>query len=163
MGNQLLQTHFINFLKTYFYRILTRLNQPDSEDQDLDNLTSEMENLVGKAEQIEANIENIENMGSEVQIVVKDYDESEDDKSLDDEVCNITSDLGNGVRRGKRTSRIHLSCSGKSFQALSSMNGAPRIQFVSDSQRQGFYPQQRPASREHAAKPNTTKTSTIIT
>ena len=116
-----------------------------------------MENLVGKAEQIEANIENIENMGSEVQIVVKDYDESEDDKSLDEEVCNITSDLGNGGRRGEQASRIHLSCTGKSFQAFSSMNAAPRIQFVSDSELQGIYTKERPASRKHAAKPNKTK------
>ena len=49
-----------------------------------------------KAEQIEANLENIENMDQEVQIVVNDYDEED---NLDDEVRMITSDLGD--RRGK--------------------------------------------------------------
>ena len=77
-------------------RILNRLNQPDSEDTDIENLKSEMETLVDKAEQIEANLENIENMDQEVQIVVNDYDEED---NLDDEVRMITSDLGD--RRGK--------------------------------------------------------------
>jgi len=76
--------------------ILNRLNQPDSEDTDIENLKSEMETLVDKAEQIEANLENIEHMDQEVQIVVNDYDEEE---NLDDEVRMITSDLGD--RRGK--------------------------------------------------------------
>merc|ERR1719370_880227 len=79
--------------------ILNRLNQPDSEDTDIENLKSEMETLVDKAEQIEANLENIEHMDQEVQIVVNDYDEEENENSLDDEVRMITSDLGD--RRGK--------------------------------------------------------------
>ena len=53
-----------------------------------------------KAEQIEANLENIEHIDQEVQIVVNDCDEEEDNEnSLDDEVRMITSDLGE--RRGK--------------------------------------------------------------
>merc|ERR1711971_887675 len=83
--------------------ILNRLNQPESEDADIENLKSEMETLVDKAEQIEANLENIEHMeNQEVQIVVNDYDEEEEENeenSLDDEVRMITSDLGD--RHGK--------------------------------------------------------------
>ena len=59
-------------------RILNRLNQPDSEDTDIENLKSEMETLVDKAEQIEANLENIEHIDQQVQIVVNNYDEVAD-------------------------------------------------------------------------------------
>ena len=89
-------------------RILNRLNQPDSEDTDIENLKSEMETLVDKAEQIEANLENIEHMDQEVQIVVNDYDEEENENSLDNEVRMITSDLGD--RRGKGRKRISALC-----------------------------------------------------
>ena len=78
---------------------MNRLNQPDSEDTDIENLKSEMETLVDKAEQIEANLENIEHIDQEVQIVVNDCDEDDNENSLDDEVRMITSDLGE--RRGK--------------------------------------------------------------
>ena len=78
---------------------MNRLNQPDSEDTDIENLKSEMETLVDKAEQIEANLENIEHIDQEVQIVVNDCDEEDNENSLDDEVRMITSDLGE--RRGK--------------------------------------------------------------
>ena len=61
-----------------------------------------METLVDKAEQIEANLENIEHMDQEVQIVVNDYDEE------DDEVKMITSDLGDP--RGKGRSSIPAIC-----------------------------------------------------
>ena len=90
---------------------MKRLNQPDSEDADIENLKSEMETLVDKAEQIEANLENIEHMeNQEVQIVVNDYDEEEqnEENSLDDEVRMITSDLGD--RRGKGRKSILLPC-----------------------------------------------------
>ena len=90
---------------------MNRLNQPDSEDADIENLKSEMETLVDKAEQIEANLENIEHMeNQEVQIVVNDYDEEEENEenSLDDEVRMITSDLGD--RRGKGRKSIPLPC-----------------------------------------------------
>ena len=52
-----------------------------------------------KAEQIEANLENIEHMDHEVQIVVNDYD---------DEVRMITSDLGD--RRGKGRASVPALC-----------------------------------------------------
>ena len=55
-----------------------------------------------KAEQIEANLENIEHMDQEVQIVVNDYDEE------DDEVRMITSDLGD--RRGKGRASLPALC-----------------------------------------------------
>lgn len=61
-----------------------------------------METLVDKAEQIEANLENIEHMDQEVQIVVNDYDEE------DDEVRMITSDLGD--RRGKGRASLPALC-----------------------------------------------------
>ena len=83
-------------------RILNRLNQPESEETDIENLKSEMETLVDRAEQIEANLENIEHMDQEVQIVVNDYDEE------DDEVKMITSDLGDP--RGKGRSSIPAIC-----------------------------------------------------
>ena len=83
-------------------RILNRLNQPDSEETDIENLKSEMETLVDRAEQIEANLENIEHMDQEVQIVVNDYDEE------DDEVRMITSDLGD--RRGKGRTSVPALC-----------------------------------------------------
>ena len=89
-------------------RILNRLNQPDSEDTDIENLKSEMETLVDKAEQIEANLENIEHMDQDVQIVVNDHDEEENENSLDDEVRMITSDLGD--RRGKGRESIPALC-----------------------------------------------------
>ena len=78
---------------------MNRLNQPDSEDTDIENLKSEMETLVDKAEQIEANLENIEHIDQEVQIVVNDCNEDDNENSLDDEVRMITSDLGE--QRGK--------------------------------------------------------------
>ena len=89
-------------------RILNRLNQPDSEDTDIENLKSEMETLVDKAEQIEANLENIEHMDQEVQIVVNNYDAEENENSLDDEVRMITSALGD--RRGKGRKSIPALC-----------------------------------------------------
>ena len=89
-------------------RILNRLNQPDSEDTDIENLKSEMETLVDKAEQIEANLENIEHMDQEVQIVVNNYDAEENENSLDDEVRMITADLGD--RRGKGRKSIPVLC-----------------------------------------------------
>ena len=55
-----------------------------------------------RAEQIEANLENIEHMDQEVQIVVNDYDEE------DDEVKMITSHLGDS--RGKGRSSIPVFC-----------------------------------------------------
>ena len=76
------------------------MNQPEPDEEDLDELKSEMEKLVGKAEKIEANLEDIENMDSKVQIIVKDFDGSEDDLSLDDEVRRITSDQINGGTKG---------------------------------------------------------------
>jgi uncharacterized membrane-anchored protein YhcB (DUF1043 family) len=79
-------------------RILNRLNQPDTDGQDLEELKTEMEELVGQAEQIEANLEGIENMEAEVKIVVDDCEESDDDMSLDDEVRMITSDLQKGEK-----------------------------------------------------------------
>ena len=84
-----------------YIRILNRLNQPDSEDTDIENLKSEMETLVDKAEQIEANLENIEHIDQQVQIVVNDYDEEDNENSLDDEVQMITSDIGEGRGKGK--------------------------------------------------------------
>ena len=57
-----------------------------------------------KAEQIEANLENIEHIDQEVQIVVNDCDEDDNENSLDDEVRMITSDLGE--RRGKGKARV---------------------------------------------------------
>ena len=95
-------------------RILNRLNQPDSEDADIENLKSEMETLVDKAEQIEANLENIEHMeNQEVQIVVNDYDQEEEENeenSLDDEVRMITSDLGDRRGKGKQKEHPPLRC-----------------------------------------------------
>ena len=82
-------------------RILNRLNQPDSEDTDIENLKSEMETLVDKAEQIEANLENIEHIDQKVQIVVNDCHEEDNENSLDDEVRMITSDLGEHRGKGK--------------------------------------------------------------
>ena len=84
-----------------YIRILNRLNQPDSEDTDIENLKSEMETLVDKAEQIEANLENIEHIDQQVQIVVNDYDEEDNENSLDDEVHMITSDIGESRGKGK--------------------------------------------------------------
>ena len=84
-----------------YIRILNRLNQPDSEDTDIENLKSEMETLVDKAEQIEANLENIEHIDQQVQIVVNNYDEEDNENSLDDEVQMITSDIGEGRGKGK--------------------------------------------------------------
>merc|ERR1719412_200780 len=80
--------------------ILNRLNQPDSEDTDIENLKSEMETLVEKAEQIEANLENIEHIDQQVQIVVNNYDEDDNENSLDDEVQMITSDIGESRGKG---------------------------------------------------------------
>merc|ERR1712223_269335 len=80
--------------------ILNRLNQPDSEDTDIENLKSEMETLVDKAEQIEANLENIEHIDQQVQIVVNNYDEEDNENSLDDEVQMITSDIGESRGKG---------------------------------------------------------------
>ena len=55
-----------------YIRILNRLNQPDSEDTDIENLKSEMETLVDKAEQIEAAIESdIEDKTVEIESVLK--------------------------------------------------------------------------------------------
>ena len=54
-----------------------------------------------KAEQIEANLENIEHIDQEVQIVVNDCDEDDNENSLDDEVRMITSDLGERQGKGK--------------------------------------------------------------
>ena len=85
-----------------YIRILNRLNQPDSEDTDIENLKSEMETLVDKAEQIEANLENIEHIDQQVQIVVNNYDEEDNENSLDDEVQMITSDIGEGRGKGKK-------------------------------------------------------------
>ena len=83
-------------------RILNRLNQPDSEDTDIENLKSEMETLVDKAEQIEANLENIEHIDQQVQIVVNNYNEEDNENSLNDEVQMITSDIGEGRGKGKK-------------------------------------------------------------
>ena len=55
-----------------------------------------------KAEQIEANLENIEHIDQKVQIVVDDYAEEDNENSLDDEVQMITSDIGEGRGKGKK-------------------------------------------------------------
>ena len=54
-----------------------------------------------KAEQIEANLENIEHIDQKVQIVVNDCNEEDNENSLDDEVRMITSDLGEQRGKGK--------------------------------------------------------------
>jgi len=77
--------------------ILSRINQPDSEDKDLEDMKSEMETLVDAAAQIEANLEDIDNMNTDVEICIDDFDHSEDD--FDDEINEITTDI---VRNGMK-------------------------------------------------------------
>ena len=131
-------------------RILNRLNQPDSEDTDIENLKSEMETLVDKAEQIEANLENIEHIDQQVQIVVNNYDEEDNENSLDDEVKMITSDIGEGRGKGKTILGLLLKlCSSSGCVYKGTFSKAPS-NYLFDSQLSRFnHSTQRSASRQN--------------
>jgi len=104
--------------------ILTRMQRvEESDEQDLEEMQSEMEDLVEKAEEIEANLQDIDHLKSNVEVVVEDCDPIEDD--LDNEVCLLTSDIGKND-------------TGRS-QDFCSMNAQPRIKFVPDAVLAGIY------------------------
>ena len=134
-----------------YIRILNRLNQPDSEDTDIENLKSEMETLVDKAEQIEANLENIEHIDQQVQIVVNNYDEEDNENSLDDEVQMITSDIGEGRGKGKKILGLLLKlCNSSGCVNKGTVSKAPSKNYLFDSQLSRFnHSTQRSASRQN--------------
>ena len=133
-----------------YIRILNRLNQPDSEDTDIENLKSEMETLVDKAEQIEANLENIEHIDQQVQIVVNNYDEEDNENSLDDEVQMITSDIGEGRGKGKTIlGLLWKLCNSSGCVYKGTFSKAPS-NYLFDSQLPRFnHSTQRSASRQN--------------
>ena len=133
-----------------YIRILNRLNQPDDEDTDIENLKSEMETLVDKAEQIEANLENIEHIDQQVQIVVNNYDEEDNENFLDDEVQMITSDIGEGRGKGKKILGLLLKLSSSSGCVYKGTFSKAASNYLFDSQLPRFnHSTQRSASRQN--------------
>ena len=106
-----------------------------------------------KAEQIEANLENIEHIDQQVQIVVNKYDEEDNENFLDDEVQMITSDIGEGRGKGKIILGLLLKiCSSSgcvySIKEHSAKHRAKNHLFDSKLSRLN-HPTQRSASRQN--------------